>query len=177
MLARKIISIHPAIVMIFWIACALISPFCALFWDTLASRRGSMAVSLVLGALWSGWMWAIHTAAGQATDGHVAPSRPPWFFLVPVLAILPILVLPEDAHEVGGVSALAANLVGLALVGSGGFCLWKTAEALERMVGPDSNPPKLKIFSTMVLLGMLYIAPFVVARRFATRLETIEAPA
>jgi hypothetical protein len=170
-LARKIVSIHPVIVTIFWIVCGLVSPFFVLLGD----RPGLMAATLMLGAAWSGWMWAIYSSALQAADGGVASSRRGWFFLLPILASLPLLVLPEGEQETGGAPAFAANLIGFALVGSGGFCLWKTAEALERLVGPGSNPPKLKIFSTMVLLGMVYIAPFVVARRFAARTTAVEA--
>ncbi|MEJ2814838.1 hypothetical protein [Caulobacter sp. CCG-8] len=176
MLARKIASIHPVIVLVFWIALALASPILVM---TLGGSAGMFVVNastLVVGACWCGWMWAIRTAALEEASGNATPRRP-WLYAVPLLAFLPFLILPEGALEAGGLLAVAANLAAILLLGSGVFLLWKTAEALERMVAPGLAPPKMKVFSTTVLLAMIYVAPFVVARRFAARARPAEAAA
>jgi hypothetical protein len=167
MLARKIVSIHPAVVLVFWIALALASPILVTILDDTTSMLVVNLVSLAMGACWCGWLWAIRTAALDETSDAETPRRP-WLALLPLLAFLPFTALPPQA-QTGGLLAVVANVLGLFVVASCGFLLWKTAEALERMVGQGKTPPKMQIFSTTVLLAMVYVAPFVVARRFKAR--------
>lgn len=176
MLARKIVSIHPGIVLIFWISLALASPILVMIVGATSSMLVVDATSLVGGACWCGWMWAIRMAALQETPDDVAPRRA-WLHLLPLLALPLVFILPDRAQERGGLVAIAANLAGILILGSTVFCLWKTAEALEGMVAPREVPSKMKIFSTTVLLAMIYVAPFVVARRFAAAAKRDEAVA
>jgi hypothetical protein len=130
-------------------------------------------LTLAGGACWCGWTWAIRMAALQETPADVTPRRA-WLHLLPILVFPLIFILPEGAQEMGGLPAIAANLVAILIFGSTAFCLWKTAEALERMVAQGEAPSKWKIFNTTVLVGMIYVAPFVVARRFKARSELDE---
>jgi hypothetical protein len=177
MLARKIVSIHPVIVLIFWITLALASPILVTIFGGTTSMLVVNALMLVGGACWCGWTWAIRMAALQEISDGVTPRRA-WLHLLPLLALPLVFFLPDGAQEMGGLPALAANLAAILIFGSTAFCLWKTAEALERMVALGETPTKRKIFNTAVLVGMIYVAPFVVARRFAAHAklhETITA--
>ena len=179
MLARKIVSIHPAVILAVMLLCAagptvwswIVRPSVD---DLLIVYRVATAPIVVL---WSAWLWAINTAALEAMQEWSEPRQRRWFVVSPCLAVLPFLVLPNRAQDMGGVLALLANVFGPAFLVCCGFCLWKTAEALERMVAPEGKPSRLKIFSSTVLLGMFYIAPFVVARRFAAYDKAVEVPA
>lgn len=175
MLARKIVSIHPAIVLSFWVALALASPILVMLVDGGGSMLVVNASMLVCGACWCGWTWAIRMAALDETPGDATPRRA-WLHLLPLLALPLAFILPEGGQEMGGLPALALNLVAILIFGSTVFCLWKTADALERMVAQGETPPKAKVFNTTVLLAMVYVAPFVVTRRFAAR-ANLEAPA
>lgn len=174
MLARKIVALHPGLVLIFWIALALASPLLV----KVSSRATAMLVvdvsTLIGGACWCGWMWAIRMAAIHETPGDGEPRRV-WLHWLPLLALPLVFLLPYNADEMGGFWSVATNLVGTLVFGSIVYCLWKTAEALERMVAPGEVPSKMKIFNTTVLLAMIYVAPFVVARRFAARAKLGEA--
>lgn len=168
MLARKIVFIHPAIVLVFWIALALAFPILVMVFGGTAGMLIVNVASLVMGACWCGWLWAVRTASLDGTPDAPTPQRP-WLVVLPVLSFLLLTVLPPRAQQMGGLLAVAANLLSLFFIGSYGFFLWKTAEALECMVEPGESPPRMKIFSTTVLLTMVYVAPFVVSRRFAAR--------
>jgi hypothetical protein len=176
MLARKIVSIHPGIVLIAWIGLALTPSILVTVLDASTVMLAMNVSTLIIGACWCGWMWAIRTAALEETPGDATPRRP-WLHAAPILAFLPFMLLPEGALDMGGLAGAAINLAAVLLFGSTVFCLWKTAEALERMVAAGEAPPKTKIFNTTVLLAMIYIAPFVVARRFAVRAKLEDAVA
>jgi hypothetical protein len=177
MLARKIVSIHPAIILIFWIALALASPLLVMASGGATAMLVVDVSTLVGAACWCGWMWAIRVAAIDETSAAAATPRRVWLHLVPLLALPLVFQLPDGAQEVGGFWGVAANLMAVLLLGSAAFCLWKTAEALERMVAQGQAPSKMKIFNTTVLLAMIYVAPFVVARRFAAHAKLADAVA
>lgn len=176
MLARKIVSIHPGIVLIFWITLALATPILMTIFGGMTSMLVVNALTLVGGACWCGWTWAIRMAALQETPDDATPPRA-WLHLLPLLVFPLVFILPDGAQEMGGLPAVAANLAAILIFGSSAFCLWKTAEALERMVARGEAPSKWKIFNTTVLVGMIYVAPFIVARRFSARAKLDEAVA